>query len=121
MEVIIDTNALVYAAEKKIDIFSNLKFEGHVPIILECVIEELKSLSASSKRASDRDAAKLALQLIKVKPISVEEGKPDEIIANYAKAHKTSVLTNDRALKTKLKSLHIGVFSITESKQVRQA
>lgn len=119
MEVVIDTNALIYAASQKLDVYELLKFEGHTPVILSCVTDELKSLSESAKKAADRKLAKLALQLIRVKPIGIGPGNTDEIIAGYAKKNNAKVLTNDKELKCKLRSLRVGILSISKVKRIK--
>jgi len=65
--IILDTNFLIYCAEKKIDYKSRineLMSSGHKVVVPTQVIDELKKISHVSKKLSDRSAASLALQLL---------------------------------------------------------
>ena len=120
MDVIIDTNALVYAAKLKVDVYELLKMHNYKPVIPSCVFLELKSLAGSAKKGADRAAAKLASQIVekKVRVVDIGTGKADDLILKYAKKHKMKVLTNDRAFKTRLKAEGIDAVSIGKSKQM---
>ena len=120
MKVIIDTNALVYAAENKLDLFALLK--GYVIIIPNLVIEELQSLSRKARKASDRKAAFLALKLLEYASFKTVElsGPVDKAIADYAQKESAAVLTADLALKKALAKAGIKVLHIRQKKYVEE-
>ena len=120
MKVIIDTNALVYAAENKLDLFALLK--GYVIIIPNLVIEELQSLSRKARKASDRKAAFLALKLLEYAFFKIIElsGPVDKAIADYAQKESAAVLTADLALKKALAKAGIKVLHIRQKKYVEE-
>jgi rRNA-processing protein FCF1 len=138
MHLIIDTNALIYAIKLKIDLFNKLAERNYEPIILTCVIDELDSLASRSLEhqrqgrvrkgglapctGAEKQAAKLALQIIshfKITPISTKKGLADNIILDYAKDHDAIILTNDKLLKQRAKSLAIKTLSIGKNRQLR--
>lgn len=121
MDIVIDTNALIYAVKLKVDVYELLKMHNYKPIIPACVFFELKSLAGSAKKGADRAAAKLASQIVekKVKVVDIGVGKADDLILKYAKNHKMKVLTNDREFKRRLKSIGVAAISISKSKQMR--
>lgn len=125
MEIVLDTNALMYAAKYKIDIIrvirEKLGLTGvYVPNL---VVNELKNLSKTADKKADKDAAWLAYQMItknKITEINLL-GKADEAIMAYAVGHKAAVLTNDTILKFKLKQLGVKVYNIRQKKLVEEA
>jgi rRNA-processing protein FCF1 len=99
MEVIVDTNALIYTIKKKQEL--SRMMDGQI-IIPNLVIEELEKLSKTAKKGADKDAAKLAIQLIKHnkwKIIKLEKGHTDQRIKEYVKSHKCAVFTYDKNLR----------------------
>ena len=118
MKVVIDTNALVYAAENKIDLFSLLK--GNKIIIPNLVLEELQIISKAAKKASDRKAAFLALKILENASFETVQlaGRTDAAIENFAKAKDAAVLTNDLALEKKLAKAGIKVLHIRQKKYI---
>lgn len=109
IKIILDTNFLVYCAEKKIDYaeeLMNLMSEGYELVVPEQVVEELKDISQNSKKLSDRSAAFLALKLLghnKVKTIKTEGIYADEAILNLVRLGNI-VATLDVGLRKKLKT-----------------
>ena len=94
MEVIVDTNVLVYAAKQKIDIFTLLASKYDRIIVPTCVVSELKTLCTTAPTGAEKRAAKLALQLIehaKISAKNVGDGGADDQILNYAKVKKLAV------------------------------
>jgi len=135
-EVVIDTNALVYAAKQKLDLYELLRLQDYKPTVLSCVLVELRSLCKSAKRGADRAAAKLAAEIVeaKVNVVEVGKGHADDLILKYAKGrnaerHNTTgrsasgrkvvVLTNDREFKRRLKEAGVDAVSVSKSKQLR--
>ncbi len=120
-EVVIDTNALVYAAKQKLDVYELLRLQDYKPTVLSCVLVELRALCKSAKRGADRAAAKLAAEIVeaKLKVVDVGKGHADDLILNYAKGRKVIVLTNDREFKQRLKEAGVDAVSVSKSKQLR--
>jgi len=121
MQVIIDTNILIYAAKQKLDIYDLLRIKDMDPVVPSCVLRELKSLATAAKKGADKAAAKLASEIIEkqIKVVEIGTGHVDDLILKYAKEHKLAVLTNDKAFKTRLKSIGVDAVSISKSKQIR--
>ena len=125
-EVVIDTNALVYAAKQKLDIYELLRLQDYKPTVLSCVLIELRTLCKSAKRGADRAAAKLAAEIVeaKLKVVDVGKGHADDLILKYAKGRNTQgrkviVLTNDREFKQRLKAAGVDAVSVSKRKQLR--
>ncbi|MBT3582717.1 PIN domain-containing protein [Candidatus Woesearchaeota archaeon] len=103
MKVIIDTNALIYAAKKKQDLATVIDRQILIPNL---VIAELEKLTKTARKGADKAAAKLALQLIKHKKwkiIKLEAGHTDKMILKYAKEHSCDIYTFDKLLKAEHK------------------
>jgi rRNA-processing protein FCF1 len=99
MQVIIDTNALVYAAKKGQDLAKTI--DGQI-LIPNLVIKELEKLAKTATKGADKSAAKLALQIIKHKGwkhIELENGHTDTRIKEYAKQHNCKIYTFDKQLR----------------------
>lgn len=120
MRIVIDTNALIYAAESKIDLFSLLK--GNKIIIPNLVLEELQLISKAAAKASDKKAAFLALKIIENASFEAIQlsGKTDSAILKFAKAGDVAVLTNDAAFKKRLKQEGVKVLNIRQRKYVEE-
>ena len=124
MEIILDTNALIYAARNKIDIQQILKQKfGMLGIYVpNLVIDELKEICKSAVKAADREAASIAYQIIKKKGLSLLKlhGPTDHAIAEYAAEKKAAVLTNDLALKWILREKGVKVYNIRQNKYIEE-
>ena len=99
MQVIVDTNALIYAAKKRQDLTETI--DGQI-LIPNLVIKELEKLAKTAKKGADKDSARLALQIIKHngwKQIKLENGHTDTRIKEYAKKHNCKIYTFDKRLK----------------------
>jgi len=119
MQIVIDTNSLIYAAKEKVDIISDLKKMGFTKIIVpKEVLKELEHIQNDKKqKGADRKAAKLALQIIKfsnVDTIYLGKGHPDDKILEFAKEKSFAVLTNDNILKKRLKQEIVPTFTISK-------
>ena len=104
MKILLDTNFLVYCAKQKIDYISEMPVEGKL-VVLSSVVSELEKLAEKAKKARDKEAAKLALELLehnKVKIIKIDEKEADEAILKSVE-EKDAVATMDKELKKKLK------------------
>ena len=109
VQVILDTNFLVYCAENKVDYAAGIMEimnEGYELVVPKQIISELKEISEKSKKLSDRSAAWLALKLLehnKVKIIEVRGSYADEAIINLVRMGSV-VATVDLELRKKLKN-----------------
>jgi rRNA-processing protein FCF1 len=112
IQVILDTNFLVYCAENKIDYkneISNLLNESYELVVPKQVIDELNDLYKNSKKMSDRTASWLALKLIEhnhVKIVDVRAGYADEAIIQMLRINSI-VATLDLELRKKLRGYRI--------------
>jgi len=119
--VLIDTNVLVYAAKYKIDIFSEIrkKFGLAAIRIPTAVLTELENISKKAKKGADKQAAKLALQLIRaarITEIDIGDSAVDDAIVEWARRHDAVVITNDVGLKYKLKKAGVPVYCLRQKK-----
>ncbi len=116
MKVLIDTNALIYAAENKADIFSQID----KPVVPTAVLSELKSI-ASDRENKSHKAAKLAAELAsKAETIDLGKGYTDDLIFEHCKAKGVAVLTNDALLRSRCKKAGIKTFYIRLKKLVAE-
>ena len=111
-QVIIDTNAWMAITEFKLDIFTALERDcdfSYKAVTLAGVIEELQKV-VSEQRAKFRQAALLALGIIKVKKILVlpELGDVDDLLVEHSKKGDL-VLTQDAQLKKRLKRPYLTI------------
>ena len=119
--VLLDTNFLLIPAQFKVDIFAELRrlcdFSYEVAVLAATVAELNGIVNDKNASANDRRAAKLGLQLIKAKGVSVigAERKvfksTDKAILGFAAQGRGSVVvaTQDRLLREKLKSAGVAV------------
>jgi|SRR3989344_1622159 len=123
MQIILDTNALIYAAKNKIDIVDELKKRfGLIGVYVSSLtITELKQIKAAGKK-TDRESAGLALDILRHKKLPVVEmqGITDDEIAKWAEKNNAAVLTNDVELKFILRGLGVPVFHIRQGKFVEE-
>ena len=123
-QVLVDTNIWIYAVKNKTDIQQALKKKfGIVGIYVpNVVLQELKEISENKKvKGSDRDAAALAIKIIKAKRIPQPKlsGFADSAIIDWAVENKGSVLTNDVELKIKLKELKVKTYCLRQKKLIK--
>jgi len=83
MQIVIDTNSLIYAAKEKLDLISELKNMGFTKIVIpKEVLSELEHIQTDKKqKGTDKIAAKLALQIIKFSKV-IKKIKPDLIVVH---------------------------------------
>lgn len=109
MKVILDTNFLIYCAKNKLDYaeeISNLINRGFELVVPVQVVEELRKLRDDKFRkvsGKDKDAANLALQLLKVNKVNevkVSGKSVDEGIITLANEDKKNIVcTLDREMR----------------------
>ena len=102
--IILDTNFLLIPAQFKVDIFSEIDRICHFSYelaILDKTIEELDKIIKEQK-GRDKEAAKLALQLLKKKGLKMiptaSQKSADEILIELADKD-TIIATQDSAVK----------------------
>jgi rRNA-processing protein FCF1 len=111
-KIILDTNFLLIPGHYKVDIFAELDriclFKYKI-VIYDKVIDELKKL-LKAERKKDRDAAKLALALIKAKHLKTTPANSEEYVDNLIfnnADNNTIVATEDKWLRKKLQKKSI--------------
>ncbi len=119
MKIILDANFLVYCAKQKLDYkerINEIINTGYGLVVPEQVILELNSLREKAEKAKDKQAAKLALQLLKVNKVKILKipGKnADDAILNISKGN--IIATLDRALRFKAER----VITVSSEKKLR--
>ena len=106
MNIILDTNFLIYCAKNKLDYVEELNLlmnEGFKLVVPEPVIVELKRLKEKAKKGKDKEAANLALQLLvsnNVKEVKAVGKTVDDAIIKLSKENgKNIVATLDREMR----------------------
>lgn len=114
--IILDTNFLLAINQFKIDVFSELERICDFPYsvcILDKTIDELNKIIIEQK-GKDKEAAKLALEIIKgkVEVLETKKGYVDDILVGLA-GKDTLIATQDQELKRRVKT---GVIVIKQKK-----
>lgn len=119
-KIILDTNFLLIPSQFKVDIFSEIDricLFNYELYILDKTIDELKEIIKKQK-GKHREAAKIALMLIKKKHLSIiktEEGKVDDLILRLI--NKGDILaTQDALLRKKAIKKGAGVIFLRSKK-----
>jgi uncharacterized protein len=97
-KIILDTNFLLIPAAQKVDIFSEIDRiieEPYNIFVVDRTIDELNSI-IESQAGKHKDAAKLALQLIRQKNISIMETKQKSL---YMHINSKDIVVDDILLK----------------------
>ncbi|AFA38576.1 putative proteins of PilT N-term/Vapc superfamily [Pyrobaculum oguniense TE7] len=91
MKLVLDTSAVIYIIEKKIDATQLLEHEIHIPI---AVVEEMQKISVKNRRA------RAALQLLEIlRPtLHKKRGPADRAVLELAKELGAVLVTGDEAL-----------------------
>lgn len=111
IQVILDTNFLIYCAENKIDFkerISEIVDEGYELVVPNLVVIELKRLAETAVKLRDREAVGLALKMLEksgAKIAQVESRNADSAIIKLAKGN--IVATLDFELRKKLKGSRV--------------
>jgi rRNA-processing protein FCF1 len=108
--IVLDTNIILDCLKFKIDLFKELEricnFKYEIKI-LDKTLDELKN----------KKNEKLALKLIKqknIKLINTQKGYVDDLLFNLGENYV--IATNDKALKTKLKSKNYPIITLRQKK-----
>jgi rRNA-processing protein FCF1 len=112
--LIIDTNVIIYAAERNVDLMKAVQSMplAYKPVILDCVRNELKGLTNSMRIAS------IALALSERFESLESSGSGDDCIRIAAVTHSAAVLTNDRTLARSLKNIKIRTYSLRQGRLI---
>ncbi len=115
--VIIDTNFLLIPFRYRIDILRELDYlvePSHRFVISSKTMKELKKIG--KKVGKDGMAARLAIKLVEANSLRIDviesEEHVDDWIADYSKANRAIVCTNDSELRRRLRALHIKVITM---------
>ena len=111
--VIFDSSFLMAVSEKPTTWFEDIteKVGKFDPVMMECVLRELKAL-ASSQGAKSR-LARVAIELGKsFNTAPCGEARVDDEIASAALGMEALVATADSGLAKSLRSLHVGVIAL---------
>lgn len=103
-----DTNFLFVPFEFKVDVFGQLHELIGTPfeaIVLKECLDEARSMRGFQSVHSWVNANKVRVE-------SVGEGKPDDLIIEWAAANDASVCTNDVRLKRRLKNIGVQVICL---------
>jgi len=107
--IILDTNFLLIPAQFNVDIFSEIERICDFPYqlcIIDKTLSELDSI-IENQRQKYKNAAKLALKLLKSKAVKIIKTKKDkyvdDLIFNLAENTEIIVATQDKELKKRLK------------------
>ncbi|MBS3060320.1 MAG: hypothetical protein J4432_02330 [DPANN group archaeon] len=116
MIILLDTNILAAIHQFNIDIITKIQETepGAQIQTIRSVINELKNLN-------DKQAAKLALAIIKQKKIPVieSEGSADTELVRIAKEKNAAIATNDKDLKKKAKQQGIPVYGMRKKQTIQ--
>lgn len=109
-KIILDTNFLLIPAQFHVDIFSEIEricdFSYSLNV-LDKTLDELNNI-IEKQRGKHKQAALLALKLLKAKKVKVIKTKKDkyvdDILVDLAKEKETLIATQDTELKKRLKN-----------------
>lgn len=106
-KVLLDTNFLIACIKQKIDFFDEISFQGYEVLVPESIKKELRKIRDSKEqKISDRDAADIALKILKKNPhkkIKFNKKNVDQSIADFANSREDIIVaTLDRELKKKI-------------------
>ena len=76
-QIILDTNFLVYCAKEKIDYAEEIRMlvTGKYELVtMDMIIKELEKIKKKAKKYIDKQAADLALQLLKTNKVKILKG-----------------------------------------------
>jgi len=111
-KIILDTNALMAIAEFKLDIFTELEkccdFKYKL-FVLDGTVDELNKI-IEKQRGKYKQAAKLALALLKAKDVEIIKsfGNVDDLLVAYSEQDYL-ILTQDIGLKKRLKKPYMTI------------
>jgi len=121
-KILLDTNFLLIAYQFKVDIFQQIDristFNYEI-IVLDKSLSELNYI-IEKQRGKNKDAAKFALKLLKMKKVRVVKNEgfkdTDDAILDYAKQEGCIVATQDKDLKRRLINYGLRVLILRQKK-----
>lgn len=122
-KILLDTNFLLLPAQFNVDIFSEIDriclFKYQL-FILDKTIDELKKIIADKKqKLKNRQAAKLALLLLKEKKVKILKTKADLPVDDIIVGLKGYIVaTQDIGLKRRLKSKKTKLITLRAKKKL---
>ena len=123
-KIILDTNFLLIPGELKVDIFSEIDRimdESYQLYILDKTIDELNNIIQNQK-SKHRLAANIAKELIKDYKIKIIKTETDDYVDNQLLKQKDAIIaTQDKDLKTKLKTQKTPVIELRQKKYLKRA
>jgi rRNA-processing protein FCF1 len=124
LRVILDSNFLFVPLQFQVDVFEeleNLLNQRFIPIILSSTLKELRGL-AKSDSPKEQKQALFALKLAKrccVIPVEKDLGETfDDVIVRFALKWKSPVVTNDREVRRRLRSLDLPVIFLRQKRRL---
>ncbi len=108
--IVLDTNIILDALKFKVDLIEELKRICYFKY-------EIKILDKTLKEIENKPNSKLALKWLKeksIKLINAENGYVDELLLKLPKNY--IIATNDKALKTQLKSKNHPIITLRQKK-----
>jgi len=120
-KILLDTNFLLIPYQFNVDIFSEIDrimLEKYQLFVLDKTIDELKKITKDEKqKLKNRNAAKLALQLIKAKKVKILKTKQDlPVDGLIVKLKGYIVATQDIGLKKRLKGKKTQIITLRAKK-----
>ena len=112
--VIVDTNAIIYAVKKRIDLKRSIPLElGNAVIYVpESVRRELRKLSRNSPDA------KSALSYAALFETVETTADGDDGVIEAATGRRSAILTNDRELISRSRAAGIGILTVREGRKL---
>jgi len=115
-KIILDTNILLAPAQYGVDIFTEIErlcMFSYDLYMLDRTMDELLKITAESRKGKDKDAAKLAISIVKaknIKTISTDEPEKDvdTLIVDSTKKG-CIVATLDKELRDRVREKHIPI------------
>ena len=111
-KIILDTNFIIYCTEKKIDYKTeilNISSSGYELVVPRPVILEIMLISQNAKKYSDKNAAKLALDILEHNQVEIIETKTniaDDAVVELAEESLGSIVASlDLQLRKRLKGI----------------
>jgi rRNA-processing protein FCF1 len=109
-KIFLDTNFLMIPGRLGVDIFGELARLADFPFepcVLEGTLRELRGIASSGGKGADRRAAKLGLELVEARGVTVVRGSSgvvDDAILAEAEASRAIVATQDAELKRRVRA-----------------
>jgi len=121
LRIILDSNALFVPLQFKIDIFEELKTllnKKFELVLLQPIRRELEKLAEKGSPKMRKNASYALKIAEKCKLIEIDEqiadSSPDDVIFQVAHEWKSTVFTNDRELRKRLRNINVPVIYVRQ-------